>query len=266
VVLYSINVFLTFSLSLYGLTIYWWRQVGTRAGAVGRLALALLGLVISVGILAGTLVAKFTHGAWMTVLITGFVVGVCLLIARHYAEVAALLKEADDVFANLPADRVEAGVVPLDPTAPTAVFLVGRSLGTGMHTLLTALRLFPKQFRNFIFLTACEVEAGSYREEEKLDELQAKVQAHLERYVVFCTSRGLAATSMCQFGSDAAEQLTELCERTIEGFPRCVFFAAKLVFKRENAANRLLHNQTAFALQRRLHLRGQTLVILPIKL
>jgi len=45
-----------------------------------------------------------------------------------------------------------------------------------------------------------------------------------------------------------------------------VFFAAKLVFKRENAANRLLHNQTAFALQRRLHLRGQTLVILPIKL
>jgi hypothetical protein len=41
---------------------------------------------------------------------------------------------------------------------------------------------------------------------------------------------------------------------------------SKLIFDRENWLTRLLHNQAAMALQRRFHLRGMQMVILPMKL
>ena len=42
-------------------------------------------------------------------------------------------------------------------------------------------------------------------------------------------------------------------------------FAGKLVFKRENIFHRLLHNETAFAIQGRLQWKGITMVVLPIR-
>ena len=86
VVLYSINVFLTFSLSLAGLCTYWVRHRRTDARWLGRLVLSGLGLSVALGILFVTLVAKFNEGGWITVLITGLVVSLCLLIRRHYTE------------------------------------------------------------------------------------------------------------------------------------------------------------------------------------
>jgi hypothetical protein len=44
-----------------------------------------------------------------------------------------------------------------------------------------------------------------------------------------------------------------------------VCFAAKLIFANDSWWVRWLHNQTALTMQRRLHMRGQQLVILPMK-
>ena len=62
VVLYSINVFLTFSLSLLGLCIYWWRSRQLNRNWLLRIALSLLGLTVTAGILIITTVEKFTEG------------------------------------------------------------------------------------------------------------------------------------------------------------------------------------------------------------
>jgi hypothetical protein len=51
-----------------------------------------------------------------------------------------------------------------------------------------------------------------------------------------------------------------------EEFPRATFFAGQLVFERERWYQSILHNETAFALQRRLQLSEQTLVILPARM
>src|SRR5881628_3240492 len=59
VVLYSINVFLTFSLSLLGLTIYWWRARERDRRWWYRIVLSALGLAVTAGILGVTLVEKF---------------------------------------------------------------------------------------------------------------------------------------------------------------------------------------------------------------
>jgi hypothetical protein len=58
---------------------------------------------------------------------------------------------------------------------------------------------------------------------------------------------------------------TKLCEQIVQEFPKATVFTGKLVFRRERFFSKLLHNETAFAIQRRLQWDGLTTVILPIR-
>jgi hypothetical protein len=62
------------------------------------------------------------------------------------------------------------------------------------------------------------------------------------------------------------ETVTRLSERISADFPRSVFFAAKLIFEKENMVTQILHNQTAYMLQKKLHNKGQNLIIMPMKI
>ncbi len=50
-----------------------------------------------------------------------------------------------------------------------------------------------------------------------------------------------------------------------EEFPRSTVFTGQLTFRLEKFYHRLLHNETAFAIQRRLQWDGLTTVIMPIR-
>jgi hypothetical protein len=67
-------------------------------------------------------------------------------------------------------------------------------------------------------------------------------------------------------GADPIDEVTRLAEQVHGEFPNCIFFASKLIFEDENWLIRLLHNQAALAIQRRLHLHGLQMVILPMKI
>jgi hypothetical protein len=265
VVLYSINVFLTFSLSLLGLCIYWWRARATDGRWSYRLALSALGFVVTSGILAVTLVEKFGEGGWVTVVITSLVIGICFAIHHHYDEVKARLKEVDEIFSAAPCPKSESPP-PLDRDAPTAVFMVGSSRGGGIHTVLWVQRLFPHHFKNFIFISAKAVDAQSYGGAEQIERLRATLDRALAFYVNYCNANGLAATARFSLGTDRVDELVKLAEEVQKEFANCVFFTSKLVFRNENWVTRLLHNQTALALQRHLHLSGMQMVILPMQL
>jgi amino acid transporter len=264
-VLYSINVFLTFTLSLAGLCVYWWRHKSDDRRWPQRFALSGLGLVMTFGILVVTIIEKFTEGGWVTLLITGMVIGLCVYIHNHYDETKEKLRRVDQLFGSTEISEVE-NPPPLNPEAPTAVFLVGSSKGGGIHTLLWVQRLFPNHFKNFIFLSARAVDAQSYGGAEELPILQAQAEQSLRYFVSYCHSFGLAATSKLAMGTDRVEELTRLCEETQREFANCVFFTSKLIFERENFITRIFHNQTALALQRRLHLHGMQMVIMPMKI
>ena len=53
--------------------------------------------------------------------------------------------------------------------------------------------------------------------------------------------------------------------QTAEEFHRATFFAGKVLFEHEGWIHRLLHNETAVAVQSRLHWKGHTMVILPVR-
>src|ERR1700693_626380 len=119
VVLYSINVFLTFSLSLLGLCIYWWRARATDRRWLFRFSLSAVGLAVTSGILAVTTIEKFGEGGWVTVVITSVVIGLCLAIHHHYDWVKARLKEVDEIFTAATCPKCE-NTPPLDENEPTA--------------------------------------------------------------------------------------------------------------------------------------------------
>jgi hypothetical protein len=265
VVLYSINVFLTFTLSLLGLCIYWWRARGKDRRWLHRLAFSGLGLAVTSGILGVTVIEKFGEGGWVTVLITSLVIALCLAIHRHYDGVKARLKEVDEIFSAAPCPKCE-NPPPLAPDAPTAVFMVGSSRGGGIHTVLWVQRLFPNHFKNFVFISAKAVDAQSYGGSAEIDRLRTALERALAFYVDYCHANGLAATARFSLGTDRVEELMKLAAGIQKEFPDCVFFTSKLVFRNENWVTRLLHNQTALALQRRLHLDGMQMVILPMQL
>jgi amino acid transporter len=265
VVLYSINVFLTFTLSLLGLCIYWWRARGKDWRWLHRLAFSGLGFAVTSGILAVTLIEKFGEGGWVTVLITSLVITLCLAIHRHYDWVHERLKEVDQVFSAASCPKCETPP-PLQPDAPTAVFIVGSSRGGGIHTLLWVQRLFPNHFRNFIFISAKAVDAQSYGGGEQSDRLRTALDRALAFYVNYCHANGLAATAQYSLGTDRIDELVKLAEGIQKEFSNCVFFTSKLQFRNENWVTRRLHNQTALALQRRLHLNGMQMFILPMQL
>jgi hypothetical protein len=268
VVLYSINVFLTFSLSLLGLCIYWWRARRTDRRWLLRIALSFTGLVVTAGILAVTTVEKFAEGGFMTVLITGIVIGFCILNHTHYAKIRRKLRAADLALRPEDAPRAAPPVEapPLAPAEPTAVFVVGSSRHGGIYALDWVQREFPGHFRNFVFMIARTVDAKCYGGTEELDAVRRQAEDVLAYFVALCHNRGLAARSYMAFGIDPIEELTGLADTIRHDFPHSIFFTSKLIFERDNWYIRQLHSEAALTMLRKLHLRNMPMVVLPMQL
>lgn len=265
VVLYSINVFVTFSLSLFGLCVFWARQ---RENASPRwrfrLGFSFFAFLLTSSILCITLVSKFEEGGWLTVSVTCTVIVICLLIKRHYQKFNKKLQQIDIQLKQPIVHPLNK--VPLDPQQPTAVILVGKSTGIAMHTLLNVIRMFPRHFRNFIFVSVGIVDVESFTGQAALEEMRTEVNETLEYFVDYCHQYGIAAEAYASFGTDTVEELTRLAEKINKKYPNCIFFSSKIIFEHENFITRILHNETPLAVQRTLHAHGKELVILPMRI
>jgi amino acid transporter len=262
VVLYSINVFLTFTLSLAGLVRYWWRHKENPAWLV-RLGLSLAGFAVCAGILAVTTVEKFTEGGWITLIITGIVIATGLTIRGHYDATAAAIYAAEEKYVA-PTGHFAARPK-LDPQRPTAAFIIGRNRCGLVHASRTVLANWPGFYKNFLVVSAQPVDVRSYGGDQTLERLRADRMVDMEFYMELARQHGMASKYYLGFGVDGVEELVKLCEEVQREFPRVVFFASKIVFDHETWITRLLHNQIVYAMQRRLELDGMQMVILPMR-
>lgn len=266
VVLYSINVFLTFTLSLLGLCRYRWAR-RSQPKQLLHLIMPFLALIVCSSILIMTLFEKFFVGGWMTVIITSLLIGLGYIIKRHYTYVRRQLEKTEEELSAAFSCNTKVSEPPkLDYTKPTAVFLVNETNASGLHTFLWVQRLFPKMFENFVFVSVGEYDTEEYVDSQKWDQLRRDTKQMLKRYEAYCHCKGLAATYYYGFGTDTVQKLTELTDKITEEFPKAVFFTSKISTDNENVMTQLLHNQTAYILQRRLHNKGKTLIIMPMKL
>lgn len=84
--LYAIGAFLAFTLSQAGMVGHWRRARGR--GASRSMLINGLGAVTTGATLLVVLVAKFTSGAWVSVLLIGGIMSTMLWVRRHYDQVA----------------------------------------------------------------------------------------------------------------------------------------------------------------------------------
>ena len=273
VVLYSINVFITFSLSQLGMVRHWWLARDKEPRWRVKIFINGLGLLLTGGILILLCAVKFDQGGWITLLVTGALVGVSFLVKHHYLGTQKKLHRLNELVAAALADDALAADVhevadktppPCDPNARTAVLLVNGFNGLGLHTLLAIVRMFPKVYKNFIFVQVGVLDAGNFKGASEVENLREHSRREVERYVSYMNRRGYYAAGEYGLGTDIVEEAAVLCDAIAEKYPQAQFFAGQLVFKDESLVARWLHNHTVFELQRRLYHHGRAMLILPI--
>lgn len=263
VVLYAINVFITFSISNVAMAVRCVRLRGRHPR--WRLDLGIHGLAsaMCIAILAVTVYEKFGEGGWMTLAITGGLLGVCVLIKRHYSGIRFRLRRLEVELANLPASHQEAP--DFDPLQPTAVLFVGSFGGLGVHSLLSIFRLFPGYFHNVVFVSIGVVDTGNFKGPEEMTLLRENAERTVARYVELANRLGVAARGLARLGTDPVDEAEKVAEELARTHSRRMYFGGKLVFRRERWYERLLHNETAFAIQRRLQWKGDPMTVLPVR-
>ncbi len=292
VVLYSINVFITFSLSQLGMVVHWWRSRRSEPTWRRKLAVNGFGLALTTFILISLTVVKFHEGGWATLLVTGVLVAAAFAIKRHYQNISTHLRRLDELLVGARLDRARstpsadtitgspatptgrgpaaplqdpASVSALNPQDRTAFLLVNGYNGLGLHTALHIPRLFGDTFKNFVFISVGTVDAGNFKGAAELAALRAHTAAEAERYAAWARAHGYASTVFTTIGHDITGEVMSLAATARAQFPNSVFFAGQLQFIRETRLTRLLHNHTASALQHRFFAENLPFVVLPIR-
>jgi len=288
VVMYSINVFLTFSLSNAGMLRFWLKKRAEGEAYLRPFFGHLVAFLLCATILVVTIVEKLTEGAWVTLLVTSSLVTACFLVKRHYERVGrairkldvdlpspACVEEADDgprstteLFSDGPTKGLyeHTDLAAPDPTKPTAILLVGGYGGLGRHALLTLLRMFPGHFGGVVFVSVAVVDSESFKGADEVARLESRTRKGLLAYERYAASLGLAAASAFSVGTEVAVEIEKVATDLTLRFPRALFVAGQLLFEEESFANRLLHNETALIVQQGLQRRGIPMIVVPVRL
>ena len=267
VVMYSINVFITFSLTELGMSRHWIKERATEPRWKSQLAIHGTGLVMCVSILVVIVFEKFAQGGWITVVVTSIVIAFAFWVRRHYEEVKRGLKRLDDILTTVPLPEKANASEPsdLDHNLPTAVISVASFSGFGLHQILSIHRAFPGYFKQFMFVSAAVVDSGNFKGAEEIERLEETTEEHLHKYVAWTQAHGFRADFRMAVGTEAVATIEDLCRALSEEFPRAIFFMGRLIFREEKWYHRLLHNETPHAIQRRLQFQGIQAMVLPIR-
>jgi amino acid transporter len=264
VTMYAINVFLTFSISEFGMSRFFYKNRATEKDWKRHIPIHLTGLVLCSTILTITLYEKLGQGGWLTIFLTSALVGLCFLIHGHYQNVTNGLRKLDTVLDIIPATGSK-NTEPANPHKMTAIQLVSGFHGFGVNTFYSIIKNFPSIYENIIFVSIAVVDSGSFKGSAEVTALVQSTKSSLMKYVDLAREMGFASDYRMDIGTDVVDVAVTLCENIAKEFQNSTFFTGQIVFRNENPFQKILHNETAFAIQRRLQYSGITTVIMPVR-
>ena len=287
-VMYSINVFVTFSLSNLAMTLFWIRHRADHKDWYRHLPAHVLALVLCVTILGITIFEKFLEGGWVTLVVTAILVALCFYIKRHYNRVVVALRKLDSELPSPLAEDIDPKneLTPAsmrfehakegfdehhsrrdpDPKHPVGILFVGGYSGLGRHALLTLLRMFPGHFKGVVFVSVAVVDSEAFKGHDQIEALEQRTREHLVRYERFAESLGVASASAFSIGTEVAVEAEKIGVHLIKRYPQGLVVAGQLIFKEDTAWHRALHNETAFIIQQRLQHVGVPMIVMPVRI
>lgn len=268
VILYSINVFITFCLSLSGITRHNIKSRKFVTNGYRRIILPLLALCVCATILLMTVYEKFFQGGWMTISITGIFIACCLYIKKYYRTIDKKIMKYEDKLEDQFNESINCiEICPeLDPEKPTAVILLNERSSSGLYALKWINDAFPNQFSNFVFVSVGEIDHQDFSHEEDLKKLKTETRSTLKKYIDITRKFGFPSEYEIRYSTDVIGTLTELAENVHARYPKSIFFTNKLINEKDNPMLQFLYNQIAYILQRRLHIRGLDMIVIPLRI
>ena len=260
VVLYSINVFITFSLTTLGMFSYWLSNRQNKLEWWIKCVMSLLGFILTSFVLCVVLISKFFEGGYVTIIVTCLVILFCYFVRRHYCWVGRKLRlRQREMVPPLDVELIEQEI---NYAEKTAILFVTDKV-TGMYCLQWILKNFPGNFKNFVFVGVGQVDIKSFSGKRALKRMTKEVNERLDYFVMYCQQKKLVATRFSEFGSDVVQSLVSLSAKTGEKFPNHLFFACQMSFKKDSWFKRFLHNGMTYILERKLHTQGSEILLLP---
>jgi len=275
VVLYSINVFITFSLSQFGMVKHWFNVRKTEKKWFGKLLINGIGFTLTVIILITVTVIKFEEGGWITLLITSALVCLSLYIKKHYNQIGKEIGNIQGVMNTKMPElvsilktkiKVEKTDKKIETTDSTAVILVNGYSAIGLYSLFYLLNTFHNTYKNFVFISVGVVDSGSFNSHEQLEILKLGIENDLQKYTKLIQNLGCNAEYRYSVGTDVSEEVVKMVPEVLEKYPNSTFIGGQLIIRGMYRISRVLHNFTIFSIQRRLYKHGLTTIIIPISL
>jgi amino acid transporter len=265
VIMYSINVFLTFTISEFGMSKYFIGHRKKEKLWKKHLSVHLTGLILCSIILTVTVAEKFFEGGWLTLLITSVVILLAYMIHKHYMRIRRDKEKFDELLLNIPVEG-EFNNEEVNKKDNTAIILVNGYNGFGVHSFFTIIHQFPDFYKNFIFVSIAVIDQGLFKGEGGIVNHKDSIKTSLEKYVELSRRMGLRAEYRMDVGTDLVKTVLETCTNVNSEFPRSMVFSGKLSFREEKFYHKILHNESAFTIQRILHWKGIPNMILPIRM
>ncbi|WP_243349865.1 APC family permease [Parabacteroides sp. FAFU027] len=276
VVLYSINVFITFSLSQYGMVKHWFTERKTEKKWLEKLLINGIGLLLTVFILLNVIVVKFYEGGWITMIITGALVTGGFYIKRHYRLIGLELSKIHHILISQTPEIVSSLKHKLNCSSNenrtigtgdmTAVILVNGYSGIGLYSLFTILNSFQNVYKNFVFIQVGIVDSDSFHKSHVVDKIRQNIEQDLNKYTSLIREMGYHAEYHYCIGTNVAEEVIKMVPEIVKKYPNATFVGGQLVFKGTYQITRILHNYTIFSIQKHLYNLGITTIIIPISL
>lgn len=276
VVLYSINVFITFSLSQFGMVKHWFNVRKTDNKWLRKLFINGIGLVLTTFILITVVVIKFEEGGWITVIITSTLVAFSFYIKKHYDLIGKEIGHIQGIMNTKMPELIKILKTKMkyksdqkneiNENDSTAVILVNGYSGIGLYSLFYLLNTFHNTYKNFVFISVGVVDSGSFNSSDEVEKLKQKIVGDLTKYTDLVKELGCNAEFKYGIGTDVSEEVVKMVPEIIEKYPDSTFIGGQLIIRGMYRASRILHNFTIFSIQRRLYKHGLTTVIIPISL
>jgi len=272
VVLYSINVFITFALSQAGMVRHWWFERNNEKGWFGKLFINGTGFILTVFILISLAAIKFKEGGWVTLLITASLVLLVSSVRRHYNFAGKMigrlnkkhLQHADEIFEQIKKEGLDFIHPEFDKNSKTAAICVSGFNGLGIQTFFKIKEDF-KEYKNLVFIEVGLLDSANFKGANELENLHASVEEDLRKYTLLAEHFGYHVENCWSVGTDIADEIKDISKTVMQNYHGVVFFVGQFILPKATAFQRLLHNQTQFAIHNRLSHKGFILVMVPIR-
>jgi amino acid transporter len=274
VILYSINVFITFTISQVGMVKHWWLMKAEQFHWKRKLLINGIGLILTSFILMSVIILKFRQGGWITLLITGLLIMLAIIIKRHYFGVAVKLQklrlsayhEIEKLIGQRPCEERQVKKICFKPEGKTAIILVSGFGGTGLYTFLRILENFKNVYENIIFIRIGIINTKIYRGINELEHFKEQVKEDGTKYVKVANQFGLYGKSIWTIGTDPVSEVYRIVKKIRPRLSGAALFGGQLIFSKRFYLSKLLHNHTIFSIQKRLFKFGIPILIFPIKI